>query len=99
MALTDRSGTLTFFDTPRVISHGYAALEGACTPGDRIPVEVSVTSLDDLCAAYGITYIDFLKLDIEDSELPALKGASRMLASRPSIPSWSRPRSDRIATH
>jgi FkbM family methyltransferase len=82
MALTDRSGTLTFFDTPRVISHGYAALEGACTPGDRIPVEVSVTSLDDLCAAYGITHIDFLKLDIEDSELPALKGASRMLASR-----------------
>ncbi|MBL7981524.1 MAG: FkbM family methyltransferase [Flavobacteriales bacterium] len=81
MALTDRTGKHTFFDTPRVISHGYAALEGANTPGDRIPVEVDVTSLDDLCTVQGITHIDFLKLDIEDSELPALKGATRMLST------------------
>ncbi len=80
MALTSHSGRMTFYDTPRVITRGYAVLEDANTPKDRIPVEVEVTSLDDFCATHGIGHIDFLKLDIEDSELPALKGASRMLA-------------------
>jgi FkbM family methyltransferase len=81
-ALTNRSGKLTFFDTPRVVTHGYAVLEEACKPNDRVPVEVAVTSVDDFCAAQGISHIDFLKLDIEDSELPALQGAARMLAER-----------------
>lgn len=81
MALTSHSGTMTFFDTPRVITRGYAVLEDANTPKDRIPVKVEVTSLDDFCAKHGIVHIDFLKLDIEDSELPALRGAQRLLAA------------------
>lgn len=82
MALTDRTGRLVFYDTPRVITFGYAALENANKPNDRIPVEVEVTTIDDFCALNGITRIDFLKLDIEESELPALKGAARMLGQR-----------------
>ncbi|MBL7950178.1 MAG: FkbM family methyltransferase [Flavobacteriales bacterium] len=80
MALTDRTGRMTFYDTPRVVTHGYAALENAQTPNDRIPVEVEVSTIDDFCLRHGIERIDFLKLDIEESELPALKGATRMLA-------------------
>ncbi|MFZ1694366.1 MAG: FkbM family methyltransferase [Flavobacteriales bacterium] len=82
VALTDRTGSLTFFDTPRVITRGYAALEQAGRPADSNPVEVPVTSVDAFCAEHGIKHIDFLKLDIEDSELPALRGAQRMIAEK-----------------
>jgi len=82
MALTDRTGTLTFHDTPRVITRGYAVLEQAGRPGDSNPVEVPVTSVDAFCTEHGIRRIDFLKLDIEDSELPALRGAQRMIADK-----------------
>lgn len=81
MALADRTGTLTFHDTPRVITRGYATLEGAGRPADSNPVPVQATTIDDFCARHGIARIDFLKLDIEDSELPALRGAQRMLAA------------------
>ena len=82
MALTDHSGTHTFHDTPRVVTHGYAVLDGAGGPQDRITYEVAVSTVDDYCAAHRIARIDFLKLDIEDSELPALKGAAGMLARK-----------------
>ncbi|MBK8227279.1 MAG: FkbM family methyltransferase [Flavobacteriales bacterium] len=82
MALTDRTGALTFYDTPRVITRGYAVLEQAGKPSDSNPVEVPVTSVDAFCADHGIQHIDFLKLDIEDSELPALRGARRMIAAK-----------------
>lgn len=81
-ALTDHSGTMTFYDTPRVMTRGFACLEGTYEPKDRIPHQVDVVSLDDYCSRKNITSIAFLKLDIEGSELQALKGASRMLAAR-----------------
>jgi FkbM family methyltransferase len=80
MALTDHVGEHTFFDTPRVISRGYACLEGVNTPKDRIPHAVQVTTVDAFCADRGIDRVDFLKLDIEGSELPALRGAQRMMS-------------------
>ncbi|MBV6404866.1 MAG: FkbM family methyltransferase [Flavobacteriales bacterium] len=80
MALTDHSGTHTFYDTPRVMLRGFACLEGTFDPKDKIPYPVEVTTLDAFCAGRGIAHIDFLKLDIEGSELPALRGAARMLA-------------------
>ncbi|HMU14591.1 MAG: FkbM family methyltransferase [Bacteroidetes bacterium] len=80
-ALTDHSGEMTFYDTPRVMTRGFACLEGTYEPKDRIPHQVKVFSLDDYCAARNINTIAFLKLDIEGSELKALQGAARMLAS------------------
>lgn len=79
-ALTDHSGTMTFYDTPRVMTRGFACLEGTYEPKDRIPHAVDVVSLDDYCARKSITAIAFLKLDIEGSELKALHGAKHMLA-------------------
>jgi FkbM family methyltransferase len=79
-ALTDHSGSMTFYDTPRVMTRGFACLEGTYEPKDRIPHQVDVWSLDDYCAKKGIERITFLKLDIEGSELKALQGAKRILA-------------------
>jgi FkbM family methyltransferase len=81
-ALTDHSGSMTFYDTPRVMTRGFACLEGTYEPKDRIPHQVDVWSLDDYCAKKGIDRITFLKLDIEGSELKALQGAKRILAER-----------------
>ncbi|MDQ3101753.1 MAG: FkbM family methyltransferase, partial [Bacteroidota bacterium] len=81
MALTDRTGGMTFYDTPRVISRGYACLEGVSTPGDRIAHEVQVTTVDAFCEEHNIQRVHFLKLDIEGSELPALRGAEKMIAN------------------
>lgn len=79
-ALTDHTGEMTFFDTPRVITRGFACLEGVFEPKDRVPHQVRVFSLDDYCDAHGIARIAFLKLDIEGSELKALQGATRLLS-------------------
>ena len=81
-ALTDHTGEMTFYDTPRVITRGFACLEGVFEPKDRVPHQVRVLSLDDYCASHGITRIAFLKLDIEGSELKALHGATRLLRER-----------------
>lgn len=81
-ALTDHSGTMTFYDTPRVMTKGFACLEGTYEPKDRIPHQVEVFSFDDYCAQNDIGAVAFLKLDIEGSELKALRGARRMLAER-----------------
>ena len=59
---------------------GFACLEGTFDPKDKIPYPVHVTTVDAFCAEQGIDQIDFLKLDIEGSELPALRGCQHMLA-------------------
>jgi len=82
MALTDHQGEHVFYDTPRVITKGYACLEGVSDPVDKVAYPVRVTTVDAFAAEHGIDRIDFLKLDIEGSELPALHGAKRMLAGR-----------------
>lgn len=80
--LTDHSGSMVFFDTPRVITRGFACLEGVFEPKDRIPHPTVVFALDDYCAERDISRIAFLKLDIEGSELNALRGARRLLDQR-----------------
>lgn len=82
MALTDKEGTQTFYDTPRVMVYGYACLSEAAEPKDRVPHEVQVTTVDAFCAQQDIKRVRFLKLDIEGSEWPALKGASRMIREK-----------------
>jgi len=47
---------------------------------DGATEEVKLLSLDAFCADQGIEKIDFLKLDLEGSELSALQGARRLLS-------------------
>jgi FkbM family methyltransferase len=44
--------------------------------------EVEVTTLDIFCLQNNIEHIDFLKMDVEGSELDVLKGAKRMLSEK-----------------
>jgi FkbM family methyltransferase len=81
-AISDSVGTSVFYDTPRVITKGYACLKGTHLPGDRVEHPVTVTTIDTFCAERGITHVDLLKLDIEGSEVPALRGSVRMLDER-----------------
>ena len=49
------------------------------------PVEVtsvSITTLDSYCSSYSVGHIDLLKLDLEGSELQALRGAKEMFLQR-----------------
>lgn len=78
-ALTDHEGQEVFNDTPRVLEAGYAALARAATPKDSIPHPVDVVSVDHFCERHKIDHVRFLKLDIEGSELAALRGASGMM--------------------
>lgn len=78
-ALTDHEGQEVFNDTPRVLGAGYAALARAATPKDSMPHLVDVVSVDHFCERHNIGHVRFLKLDIEGSELAALRGARGMM--------------------
>ncbi len=57
---------------------GLASLYPVGTAGDT--EEISLTTLDDLVLVENIEKIDFIKLDVEGSEWPALKGAEHVLS-------------------
>ncbi|HEX6860407.1 MAG TPA: FkbM family methyltransferase [Caulobacteraceae bacterium] len=82
MALSDACGSATFYDTPRVIARGFSCLAAYEEPEDGVAYEVETVTVDDLCAREGLDRVRYLKLDVEGSELAAIKGARRMLASR-----------------
>lgn len=80
-ALGDYPRVATFFDTPRVLSRGFACLGEIETPEDGIAHDVVVTTVDNVMDAHGITRLRMLKLDIEEAELLAIKGARRALGT------------------
>lgn len=80
-ALSDKTGKALFNDTPRALSKGYACLDEVDRPDDSIPYEINTWALDDFCLKNSVDHIRFLKLDIEGSELLALKGANNLLSA------------------
>lgn len=78
-AVSDSPGTLEFIaDGP----YGHLA-----TPGtDRPVVKVPAVTVDDLLAEHRWTRVRFVKLDIEGSEVAAVRGMSRLLAGRSAPP-------------
>lgn len=61
--------------------HAFEAppVDNLCNPGFAEAAVMPVRRLDDLVAAGTVPRIDFIKMDIEGSELPALRGAEAAL--------------------
>lgn len=79
-ALSQCEGSDEFCETSRIVSAGYGFLKSANQPpdeGDRYTVPTH--SVDALMSKFRIEKLRFLKLDIEGSELNALRGAASSL--------------------
>lgn len=77
-AVTDHSGTLSF--SPHgPFGHVYSPVT------DMTAIEVPAVRGDDLLAETGWESVDFIKLDVEGSEIAALRGLESLL-SRPDAP-------------
>jgi FkbM family methyltransferase len=81
-AVHRQSGKAKFYDTPRVVSRGFACLAEVEEPEDGEGYEVDTLSVDDICNARRIERVRYLKLDVEGAELLALQGAACLLQDR-----------------
>lgn len=73
LALTDTTGAEIVIAPGR--TQGATSIFGADANGCKVPT----MTLDDYVLRKGLTRVDFIKMDIEGAELPALKGALRTI--------------------
>lgn len=78
LGLSDKKGFAWFAD----LRDSSRLLPGETQNGTKC----ELTTIDDFCAENGLERVDLIKLDIEGSELAALKGGERIIAaSRPKL--------------
>lgn len=87
LAVSDQAGKVTLHHATRDYSNSLFPFteRGAAIVGDRrmeSSAEVEATTLDEFCRAHAIAEIDILKMDIQGSELRALRGARELLTGR-----------------
>lgn len=76
-ALSDRPGDVSLTYSPAYSAAGFL---GEDAGGSMRTIGVPAQTLDDILDGQGIESIDLLKMDIEGSEVAALRGAARHLA-------------------
>ncbi len=75
-AVSDGPGTLTFLQAG---PYGHVVEAGSENAGRHGLVEVPAPAVDDLLDGLGWDHVDFIKMDIEGSEVTGLRGLSRRL--------------------
>ncbi|WP_244474872.1 FkbM family methyltransferase [Methylobacterium sp. Leaf99] len=83
-AVGDHPGSVTFYEADGTGLSTIVEAVSAATSEARTPHTVPMTTLDAACAAYGITTVHFLKIDVEGAEDLVLRG-TRFEAVRPWI--------------
>ncbi len=86
-AISDKSGKRTFYinesvDTNSLLESQPTGMRSDVQVKNRSKIEVETTSLDEFCGENSIPQIDILKMDIQGSELDALKGAAQLIKSK-----------------
>jgi FkbM family methyltransferase len=77
LAVGDRQGTVPFHEAP---SHSFGM--GSIAPQFGIPpVEVSISTLDNVLETRGIARVDAIKVDVEGFELAVFRGAEKTLTA------------------
>lgn len=77
-AVGDRAGTVSLFCSPTNRADNRIHPSHGVRPAETF--EVPLTTLDDHCAAHGIDRIDAVKMDIQGTEVAALRGFARTLS-------------------
>lgn len=81
-AVSDKTGTATFYDTGYAASNANSLVRGENSQGG---LEVKTTSIDEFAAQRGLA-VNCIKIDVEGAELYALRGAARTFAeNRPVV--------------
>lgn len=75
VAVSDSDGKASFFEN--MAQPGFSSLANRSDRGSTREISVAVCRLDDLL---GDAPVDFMKIDIEGFEYPALRGAAQMIA-------------------
>lgn len=82
-AIADVDGELDFIDTDRVVTRGYSALAAFMDKSDSgSKYSIPAITVDTMANQFGIPRIKLLKLDVEGSELIALRGGMKMLSNK-----------------
>jgi len=75
-AVAEKSGSMDFY----VIGAAAGTNSLSKVPG-AVPVTVPVTTIDDYCDGHGISFIDFLKCDVEGFDSHVIQGAKSLLSA------------------
>ena len=75
--LSDKADMMTVPTVDYGVAQDYGTVELSSSSASNQGESVSVIALDDL----GLARLDFLKLDIEGMEIPALRGAKKLIAT------------------
>jgi FkbM family methyltransferase len=78
-ALGAQSGTMELFLSCEGVTTASLHASKAGETGSSVAVEI--TTVDEVCAAAGMSYISFLKIDTEGHEINVLKGASKLIGA------------------
>jgi FkbM family methyltransferase len=81
------SKEVTFYETPRVFTSGFSAVEDpdGSHPVDGVPIRVRQVALDDFIRDHRISRVDFIKIDVEGGEEDVIGGMREILRA-PSAP-------------